>query len=120
MAKFAVVGGGISGLVAAHTLEGDEVTLLEGSGRLGGKLHTLELEGATVEAGADCFVVGEGHVLELCRGLGIEDLREPRSFGAWIWRAGRLHRMPEGTLGGIPISIRGLLQDWVDRQRLPV
>ena len=109
MAKFAVVGGGISGLVAAHTLEGDEVTLLEGSGRLGGKLHTLELEGATVEAGADCFVVGEGHVLELCRGLGIEDLREPRSFGAWIWRGGRLHRMPEGTLGGIPTSVRGLL-----------
>jgi protoporphyrinogen/coproporphyrinogen III oxidase len=111
MGRFAVVGGGISGLVAAHTLasSGEEVVLLEGSDRLGGKLHTVDLEGATVEAGADCFVVGEGLALELCRGLGIDDLREPRSFGAWIWRDGRLHRMPEGTLGGIPTSIRGLL-----------
>jgi oxygen-dependent protoporphyrinogen oxidase len=108
---FAVVGGGISGLVAAHTLasSGEEVVLLEGSDRLGGKLHTVQLEGATVEAGADCFVVGEGHAMDLCRGLGIDDLREPRSFGAWIWRGGRLHRMPEGTLGGIPTSVRAVL-----------
>jgi protoporphyrinogen/coproporphyrinogen III oxidase len=108
---FAVVGGGISGLVAAHTLAslGEEVVLLEGSDRLGGKLHTVDLEGATVEAGADCFVVGEGQALELCGGLGIDDLREPRSFGAWICRDGRLHRMPEGTLGGIPTSVRAVL-----------
>ena len=111
MGRFAVVGGGVSGLVAAHTLasSGEEVVLLEGSDRLGGKLHTVDLEGATVEAGADCFVVGEGHALELCGGLGLDDLREPRSFGAWKWRGGRLHRMPEGTLGGIPTSVRAVL-----------
>jgi protoporphyrinogen/coproporphyrinogen III oxidase len=105
------VGGGISGLVAAHTLasSGEEVVLLEGSDRFGGKLHTVDLEGATVEAGADCFVVGDGHALELCGRLGIDDLREPRSFGAWIWRHDRLHRMPDGTLGGIPTSVRAVL-----------
>jgi oxygen-dependent protoporphyrinogen oxidase len=109
--RFAVVGGGISGLVAAHTLasSGEDVVLLEGSDRFGGTLHTVDLEGATVEAGADCFVVGEGHALELCGGLGLDDLREPRSFGAWIWRDGRLHRMPERTLGGIPTSVRAVL-----------
>ena len=111
MARFAVIGGGISGLVAAHTLasSGEELVLLEASDRLGGKLHTVALDGATVEAGADCFVVGDGRALELCRGLGIDDIREPRSFGAWIWRGGRLHRMPAETLGGIPTSVRGLL-----------
>ena len=111
MGRFAVVGGGISGLVAAHTLasSGEDVVLVEGSDRLGGKLHTVELGGATVEAGADCFVVGEGHAVELCRVVGIDDLRETRSFGAWIWRDGRLHRMPEGTLGGIPTSVRAIL-----------
>jgi protoporphyrinogen/coproporphyrinogen III oxidase len=109
--RFVVVGGGISGLVAAHSLasSGEEVVLLEGGDRLGGKLHTVDLDGATVEAGADCFVVGEGHALELCHGLGIDDLREPRSFGAWIWRDGRLHRMPTETLGGIPTSVRAAL-----------
>jgi oxygen-dependent protoporphyrinogen oxidase len=111
MAMFAVVGGGVSGLVAAHTLasSGEEVVILEGSDRLGGKLHTVDLGGATVEAGADCFVVGDGHALELCRDLGIEDLREPRSFGAWIWRIGKLHPMPGETVGGVPTSVPALL-----------
>jgi oxygen-dependent protoporphyrinogen oxidase len=109
--RFAVVGGGVSGLVAAHTLasSGEEVVLLEKSDRLGGKLHTVDLEGATVEAGADCFVVRDRYALELCRDLGIDDLKEPRSFGAWIWRGGKLRPMPGGTLGGIPTSVRTLL-----------
>jgi oxygen-dependent protoporphyrinogen oxidase len=109
--RFAVVGGGVSGLVAAHTLAslGDEVVLFEESNRLGGKLHTVDLEGATVEAGADCFVARDEHVVKLCRELEIEDLREPRSFGAWIWREGRLHPMPRQTFGGIPTSVGALL-----------
>src|SRR3989337_3047311 len=107
MRKFGVAGGGISGLVAAHTLasSGEEVVLLEESDRLGGKLQTVDLEGASVEAGADCFVARDEHVMELCRELGIEDLREPRSFGAWIWRRGELHPMPRDTFGGIPTSV---------------
>jgi protoporphyrinogen/coproporphyrinogen III oxidase len=111
MGRFAVAGGGISGLVAAHTLAsfGEEVVLFEESNRLGGKLHTVDLGGATVEAGADCFVARDEHVMSLCRELGIEDLREPRSFGAWIWREGRLHPMPRDTFGGIPTSVGALL-----------
>jgi oxygen-dependent protoporphyrinogen oxidase len=111
MRKFAVAGGGISGLVAAHILasSGEEVVLLEESDRLGGKLHTVDLEGATVEAGADCFIALDEHAMELCRELGIEDLREPRSFGAWIWRGGKLHPMPRETFGGIPTSVGALL-----------
>jgi protoporphyrinogen/coproporphyrinogen III oxidase len=109
--RFAVVGGGISGLVAAHTLAsgGDEVVLLEDGERLGGKLHTVELDSATIEAGADSFVVRDEGALDLCRDLEIDDLREPRSFGAWIWRDRELHPMPEGTSGGIPTSARALL-----------
>jgi oxygen-dependent protoporphyrinogen oxidase len=111
MGKFAVVGGGVAGLVAAHTLasSGEEVVLFEQSHRLGGKLHTVDMEGATVEAGADCFVARDEHMMKLCHELGIDDLREPRSFGAWIWREGRLHPMPRETFGGIPTSVGALL-----------
>ena len=59
-----VVGAGIGGLSTAHALLSAStpdlpigVTLLEASGRGGGKLHTIELDGMPVEAGADSFVV---------------------------------------------------------------
>ncbi|MFD9825498.1 NAD(P)-binding protein, partial [Streptomyces violascens] len=48
-----VVGGGISGLAAAHRLlgAGARVTVLEGSAVLGGKLLAGEIAGAPVDLG---------------------------------------------------------------------
>src|SRR4051812_16183072 len=59
-----VVGGGISGLAAAAELAcgGFEVTLLEASGRLGGRILTHQLKGKIVELGAE-FVHGETKVM---------------------------------------------------------
>ena len=49
----AVVGGGITGLVAAHRLSraGARVTLFEASGRLGGVVRTDQDDGFLIEAG---------------------------------------------------------------------
>ena len=60
MARIVVIGGGITGLVAAHRLRAGwprhEVTLLEAGARCGGHVHTLTDDGFVVEAGPNAFM----------------------------------------------------------------
>jgi oxygen-dependent protoporphyrinogen oxidase len=96
-----VVGGGISGLAAAHSLarEGIAVTLLEASARLGGVIQTDSREGFLLERGPDSFISEKPEALKLARRLGIEsrlietNIEHRRSF---IVRDGRLRAAPEG------------------------
>ena len=109
--QIAVIGGGITGLVGALRLRqaGAEVTVLEASDRLGGKIETSGLLDATIELGADSFLPRDDRPLQLCREAGIlDELVSPENFGAWIFRAGRLHRLPPGTVLGTPTSLRTL------------
>lgn len=96
-----VIGGGISGLAAAHSLarQGIAVTLLEASTRLGGVIQTESREGFLLERGPDSFISEKPEALELARQLGIEsqlietNQAHRRSF---IVRDGRLLAVPEG------------------------
>ena len=114
MPHVVVIGGGISGLVAAYRLTrqpGLSVTLLEGSERLGGKIATVPLRGALVELGADSFLPRDDRPLQLCRELGIEDeLVEPNGFGGSVWWRGALRPLPSGTILGFPTSLRSIAQ----------
>lgn len=103
----AVIGGGISGMVAARGLaaEGRDVILLEANGRLGGKIRTHQMAGAIVEGGADWFVTRSPHAVELCAELGLaDDLVPPSVMGAAVWTRGALRRLPKGFVRGIPRS----------------
>lgn len=106
-----VVGGGISGLVAAYELGrgGVPVTLIEASPRLGGKIGTEHIEGYAVERGPDSFLTAKPAAVQLCRDLGLAGaLVPPRSpSGMFIWH-GRLVPMPEGLGSGIPRAFRPL------------
>ena len=53
-----IIGGGISGLAAAHRLSEQQVqvTLLEASHRLGGTIQTEQRDGFLVERGPDSFI----------------------------------------------------------------
>jgi protoporphyrinogen/coproporphyrinogen III oxidase len=53
-----VIGGGLAGLAAAESLvaAGWRVTLVEGSGRLGGVIETVRRGGWLVERSADSFL----------------------------------------------------------------
>jgi oxygen-dependent protoporphyrinogen oxidase len=99
----AVVGGGISGLAAAHRvgeLAPDwGVTLLEATSRLGGVIQSHRRDGFLIERGPDMFTTAEPWALNLCRRLGIEDELigvNPEHRRAFVVHRGRLIPVPEG------------------------
>jgi len=100
-----VVGGGITGLAAAHRVvelqPSIEVLLLEAEDRLGGVLRTERVDGFHIEASADNFITEPNWGLELCRRIGIEDeivSTDASSRGASVVCHGRLEPVPEGFL----------------------
>ncbi|WP_069812535.1 protoporphyrinogen oxidase [Streptomyces sp. TP-A0874] len=100
-----VVGGGISGLAAAHRLlgQGVDVTLLEASERLGGKLRAGEIAGVPVDLGAESILARRPEGVRLAREVGLSDrLRTPATTSAALWSRGRLRPMPRGHVMGVP------------------
>jgi oxygen-dependent protoporphyrinogen oxidase len=109
-----IVGGGISGLVAARRLKsaGAGVLLIEKSNRFGGVVVTDHDDGFLVEGGPDSFVAGKAHVLELAGELGLADEVipvRPDAGGAYVWWQGRLHPLPGGFLLMVPSQLGPLL-----------
>ncbi len=101
----AVVGGGITGLVAARDIlqAGLDVVVLEAAGDAGGKIATRSLEGVAVEAGPDSFLARDRWGVDLCASIGLGDeLVSPAVFGGLVWSRGRLHPLPRGLVSGIP------------------
>jgi oxygen-dependent protoporphyrinogen oxidase len=115
--KVTVVGGGISGLVAAYRLAqaGVDVTLREADDRLGGKIETTPFAGLpAVDTGADAFLVRVPHAVDLCRELGFGDeLIAPASGTAYIWSRGALRRIPTPSFLGVPLDGASLAESGI-------
>ena len=107
MPKVAIVGGGITGLSAAYALEKEtdfEVTLIESSTALGGKIQTSQDSGFTIEAGPDSIFVGKPGAVELIEQLGLQDeVIEPAASGFHLLVGSKLHAVPPGlaSLAGV-------------------
>ncbi|MFE7118649.1 protoporphyrinogen oxidase [Streptomyces sp. NPDC057654] len=114
-----VIGGGISGLAAAHRLlaGGARVTVLEASGRLGGKLHAGEIAGVPVDLGAESMLARRPEAVELARAAGLGDrLQPPATASAGLWTRGGLRPMPKGHVMGVPgdlapLAASGVISD---------
>jgi len=103
-----VVGGGISGLAAAHRLRtrlgpDTRIVLVEQAGRLGGKLRTVGLAGTPTDVGAEAFVLRNPAAIDLVTELGLAGrLINPQRAAATIRAAGRTVPLPKHTFLGVP------------------
>ncbi len=103
--RIAVIGGGISGLAAAHRLvelePACEVVLFEKRDRIGGALWTEHEEGFQIEQGVDNFITTLPWGLDLCRRLGLSDqlvTTNPDYRRVFVVRRRRLCKLPDGFL----------------------
>lgn len=113
-----VVGAGISGLAAAERLAASaavRVTVVERAPRLGGIVRTERVDGFVIEHGPDVMVAMKPAGRALAERLGIgARLQGTAVRGGYVFRRGRLRRLPEGLSGLMPtrlapIATSGLL-----------
>ncbi|NVN52230.1 protoporphyrinogen oxidase [Mycolicibacterium hippocampi] len=119
-ASYCVVGGGISGLVAAYRLRvaagpDASITVLDPADRLGGVLRTERIGGQPMDVGAEAFVARRPEVPALLAELGLSG-KQIATTGArpLIYSEGRLHPLPKDTVNGIPArpaALTGLVDD---------
>jgi len=115
MKRIAIIGGGISGLSAAYTLEEKrqsgtpvEYVLFESSSRLGGVLVTDHVDGCIIEAGPDSFLTEKPWAADLCRKIGLGDQligSNDSERKTYILARGKLVVMPDGLMFMVPTKI---------------
>jgi oxygen-dependent protoporphyrinogen oxidase len=120
MTRIAVVGGGLSGLVAAYRLRRElgaaaEITVFESSAALGGKLRTIDLAGRRYDVGAEAFLARRPEMTALVREVGLGDLLvHPTGARAKVHAGGSVLGLPGGTVMGVPASadaVAGVLSE---------
>lgn len=108
--RVAVVGGGVSGLAAAHRLRSllgpaAEVVVLEQRDRLGGVLRTVDLAGVPYDVGAEAFLWRRPEVRGLLDELGLAgEAVHPAGAAPSLRTGGGTRPLPPGTLLGVPTS----------------
>jgi protoporphyrinogen/coproporphyrinogen III oxidase len=115
MKRIAIIGGGISGLSAAYTIEEKrqsgtsvEYVLFESSPRLGGVLVTDRVDGCLVEAGPDSFLTEKPWAADLCSKIGLGDQligSNDSERKTYIVVRGKLVVMPDGLMFMVPTKI---------------
>jgi protoporphyrinogen/coproporphyrinogen III oxidase len=102
-----VVGGGMSGLLAARELAqaGLAVTLLEATASWGGCVGRHEVAGLTLDSGAESFATRSSAVADLTRELGLSDaIVSPHPGGAWVQLPDGARELPRTGILGIPAN----------------
>src|ERR1022692_794935 len=115
MKRIAIIGGGISGLSAAYTLEEKrqsgtpvQYVLYESSPRLGGVLVTDHGDGCILEAGPDSLLTEKPWAADLCRKIGLGDQligSNDADRKTYILTKGKLVVLPDGLMFMVPTKI---------------
>lgn len=102
-----VVGGGVSGLVAARELAiaGARVTVLEATGSWGGCVGAHVVGGLSLDSGAESFATRNTAVADLTRDLGLGGaIVAPHPGGAWVQLPEGARELPKTGVLGIPAN----------------
>lgn len=102
-----VVGGGVSGLVAARelALAGHAVTVLEATEAWGGCVGRHEVAGLALDSGAESFATRSSAVADLAAALGLQDnIVAPHPGGAWVQLPDGPRELPKTGVLGIPAN----------------
>lgn len=134
--RVVVVGGGVSGLVAARECAkvGLQVTVIEKSDAFGGVLRSAEVGGMTLDVGAESYATRGGVVRALLAELDLGDaVVSPNPAGAWVAGVPGVGAapLPKGGVLGIPdnpfapdvrriIGWSGAWRAYLDRLRPPL
>ena len=127
--QIAVIGGGISGLSAAHHLQELDpsclVTLFEATDRLGGVIRTEQQADCLVDRGADMFTTRDPWALDLCQRIGFDhqlistNTKQRRAF---VIHRGKLCEVPPGFTLMSPSRVYPVLRtpllSWKGKLRL--
>ncbi|SEO39985.1 protoporphyrinogen oxidase [Trujillonella endophytica] len=111
--RLVVVGAGIAGLTAAFEWRrrrpDDEIVVLEAGGRIGGKLHRIELAGHWYDTGPEAMLARVPEAVRLVERLGLADrlVRPATTQASVVLPEGRFP-LPAGTVLGVPASAEGL------------
>ena len=115
MKRIAIIGGGISGLSAAYTIDEKrrsgapvQYVLFESSPRLGGVLVTDRVDGCIIEAGPDSFLTEKPWAADLCGKIGLGDQligSNDSERKTYIVSKGKLVVMPDGLMFMVPTKI---------------
>ena len=133
--RIVIVGGGITGLAAAHAVLARarelqrtvSVTVLESSGRFGGNLVTERVDGFLLDGGPDSWVASKPQASALARELGLGDAligTNPATRRFYVAHRGRLHVVPEGLVLGVPTKLGPLVRtnlfSWPAKLRMAI
>ena len=102
-----VVGGGISGLLAAREFAraGVRTTVLEAGDAWGGCVGSHAVAGLTLDSGAESFATRTAAVADLAAELGIAgEIVAPNPGGAWVQLPDGPRELPKTGVLGIPAS----------------
>lgn len=118
--RIAIIGGGLTGLAAAHrvielaseTHRPVEVTVFEASERLGGVVGTRRIDEYLVELGADSFITNKPWGVDLIERLGLGDELIPTDDAyrrSLVLRKGRPQPVPDGFMLLAPAKVWPIL-----------
>lgn len=110
--RIAIIGGGITGLTAAYRINEQikreklpfELILLEGSSRVGGKIHTIQLGNRFIDVGAESIDVRFSGAYSLIKELSLTNqLVYSSGNKPDVYFYNELHQLNYPTYKGIPI-----------------
>jgi oxygen-dependent protoporphyrinogen oxidase len=113
-----VIGAGISGLSAAWRItrrrHDVDVIVVEGSERIGGLLHVTEVEGISLDEGAESMLATRPEAVRLVRDVGLgESLVHPTDARPNVVIDGELKPFPLGLMMGVPTNLKALASSGV-------